>query len=62
MDFDACMRIEFRIVNRVLKGSDFYEGVRAVIIDKDMTIRDVGGTYDLDHSANLNLLLELASE
>jgi enoyl-CoA hydratase len=34
-DFNECMRIEFRIVNRVLKGSDFYEGVRAVIIDKD---------------------------
>lgn len=34
-DFEECMRIEFRIVNRVLAGVDFYEGVRAVIIDKD---------------------------
>jgi enoyl-CoA hydratase len=34
-DFDECLRIEFRVVNRVLRGSDFYEGVRAVIIDKD---------------------------
>ena len=29
------MRIEFRIVSRVLQGNDFYEGVRAVILDKD---------------------------
>jgi enoyl-CoA hydratase len=29
------MRTEFRIVNRIPAGVDFYEGVRAVIIDKD---------------------------
>jgi enoyl-CoA hydratase len=34
-DFETCMRAEFRIVSRVIKGHDFYEGVRAVIIDKD---------------------------
>ncbi len=34
-DFTACMRAEFRIVSRVIKGHDFYEGVRAVIVDKD---------------------------
>lgn len=34
-DFDTCMRAEFRIVSRVIHGSDFYEGVRAVIVDKD---------------------------
>lgn len=33
--FDDCMRAEFRIVSRVVQGEDFYEGVRAVIIDKD---------------------------
>jgi enoyl-CoA hydratase len=35
LDFDECMRTEFRIVSRVVHGHDFYEGVRAVIIDKD---------------------------
>lgn len=35
LDFDDCLRTEYRIVNRVLKGHDFYEGVRATIIDKD---------------------------
>ncbi len=34
-DFETCMRAEFRIVSRVIRGSDFYEGVRAVIVDKD---------------------------
>ena len=29
------MRAEFRIVSRVVYGKDFYEGVRAVIVDKD---------------------------
>jgi enoyl-CoA hydratase len=35
LDFSECMRTEFRIVSRVVRGHDFYEGVRAVIIDKD---------------------------
>jgi enoyl-CoA hydratase len=35
LDFDECMRMEFRVVNRVIAGHDFYEGVRATIIDKD---------------------------
>jgi enoyl-CoA hydratase len=35
LSFDACMQTEFRIVSRVIHGHDFYEGVRAVIVDKD---------------------------
>jgi enoyl-CoA hydratase len=35
MDFDACMRQEFRLTCRFLKEHDFPEGIRAVIIDKD---------------------------
>jgi enoyl-CoA hydratase len=35
LDFAAAMRTEFRIVNRVARGHDFYEGVRATLIDKD---------------------------
>lgn len=34
-DFETCMRTEFRIVSRIIHGVDFYEGVRAVIVDKD---------------------------
>jgi enoyl-CoA hydratase len=33
--FDECMRTEYRVVSRVVQGHDFYEGIRAVIIDKD---------------------------
>jgi len=35
LSFEACMAAEFRIVSRVIHGHDFYEGVRAVIVDKD---------------------------
>jgi enoyl-CoA hydratase len=34
-DFAACMRAEYRIVSRIVHEPDFYEGVRAVIVDKD---------------------------
>ncbi|WP_169568666.1 enoyl-CoA hydratase/isomerase family protein [Sneathiella limimaris] len=33
--FDECMKLEWRMVNRVIKGVDFYEGVRALLVDKD---------------------------
>jgi len=35
LGFEDCMRLEFRLTNRFMRGHDFYEGVRAVIIDKD---------------------------
>lgn len=35
LDFDQCMQMEYRMVLRFLAGHDFYEGVRAVIVDKD---------------------------
>jgi enoyl-CoA hydratase len=35
LDFEEAMKVEFRIVSRIGDGHDFYEGVRAVIIDKD---------------------------
>lgn len=55
LDFAECMRTEFRIVSRVMRGHDFYEGVRAVIIDKDQTPRwhpaslDVVTAADVEH-------------
>jgi enoyl-CoA hydratase len=34
-DLDAALRLEFRISQHVMAGHDFYEGVRALIIDRD---------------------------
>lgn len=35
LDFEDCMRLEFRMVNGIFTGHDFFEGTRAVVIDKD---------------------------
>jgi enoyl-CoA hydratase len=35
LTFEEAMKVEFRIVSRISQGHDFYEGVRAVLIDKD---------------------------
>ena len=61
------MRAEFRIVSRVVYGEDFYEGVRAVIIDKDnaprwqpATLADVSDVDVERHLAPLPAELDLA--
>ncbi|MFT4096514.1 MAG: enoyl-CoA hydratase/isomerase family protein [Rhodoblastus sp.] len=35
LSFEEAMRTEFRIVSHICRGTNFYEGVRATIIDKD---------------------------
>ncbi len=37
LTFDQNMVMEYKVVNRLMKGNDFYEGVRAILIDKDYT-------------------------
>lgn len=39
LDRAACFQQEFRVVSRLLDQNDFFEGVRAVLIDKDQTPR-----------------------
>ncbi len=35
VSFEECMQIEWRMVNRIFSGHDFFEGIRAVVVDKD---------------------------
>lgn len=55
LEFDDCMRMEYRMVNRIVAGHDFYEGVRAAIIDKDGAPQwqpaDLAGVSDADVDA-----------
>ena len=37
LGFDDCMRMEYRMVSRMVFEPDLYEGIRAAIIDKDRT-------------------------
>ena len=60
------MKAEYRIVSRIIYGHDFYEGVRAVIIDKDNAPRwkperpaQVSNTDVESHFAPLQVELEL---
>src|SRR5882757_8615013 len=58
--FEECMKAEYRIVSRIVYGHDFYEGVRAAIVDKDNAPRwrpaalgDVGEAEIERHFASL---------
>ena len=35
LDFDSCLRAEYRLMTQLLENHDLYEGVRAALIDKD---------------------------
>ena len=65
--FEQCMQAEMRIVSRVVYGHDFYEGVRAVIVDKDnaprwqpATLGAVTGAEVEQHFAPLDEELRLS--
>ena len=52
LTMEECMKMEFRILNRMLLGHDFYEGIRAAIIDKGDTPRWQPATLaDIDEKA-----------
>ncbi|HEY1614898.1 MAG TPA: enoyl-CoA hydratase/isomerase family protein [Rhizomicrobium sp.] len=52
MTFDDCMRMEYRMVHGIIAGHDFYEGVRAAIVEKDNRPNwrpaDLAGVSDSD--------------
>lgn len=45
-DFRDCMRMEWRMVNRIIAAKDFYEGTRATVIDKDGAPKWVPASLD----------------
>jgi enoyl-CoA hydratase len=36
---EEALRLEFRVIQHLIEGDDFYEGVRAVLVDKDRNAR-----------------------
>ncbi|MFG1358170.1 enoyl-CoA hydratase/isomerase family protein [Xanthobacter pseudotagetidis] len=66
LDLAGCLKAEFRAVNRVAAGHDFYEGVRAALIDRDhvprwrpATLADVDPEVIAAHFAPIDDELEL---
>jgi len=52
LTMEECMKMEFRILNRMLAGHDFYEGIRAALIDKGDVPRWQPATLaEIDESA-----------
>ncbi|WP_366656374.1 enoyl-CoA hydratase/isomerase family protein [Fodinicurvata sp. EGI_FJ10296] len=39
MDYDEMVRIEYRLSQGCMRGHDFYEGIRALLVDKDKSPR-----------------------
>ena len=58
LSFAEAMKTEFRIVSRIFEGQDFFEGVRAVLIDKDgKPAMAAGGPSDAVDKATIDALL-----
>jgi enoyl-CoA hydratase len=55
LDFASCQRMEFRIMARMMEGHDFYEGVRAALIDKDQSPHWVPAHLDMVSESEIDL-------
>jgi enoyl-CoA hydratase len=54
LDFTACMRLEYRLVTRFIESHDFYEGIRAALIDKDRSPKWNPGTLAAVSAADVD--------
>jgi enoyl-CoA hydratase len=39
MDVEEALRLEYRLTQHVMAGQDFFEGIRAALVDKDRSPR-----------------------
>ncbi|POF28956.1 enoyl-CoA hydratase/isomerase family protein [Roseibium marinum] len=61
LSFEECMRLEYRILCRILQGVDFFEGIRAVLVDKDQDPKWVPSHFSQVDSADLASYFEKPS-
>ena len=54
LSFNDCMRLEWRLASRMAQGHDFYEGVRALLVDKDNAPRWRPETLDAVSEAEVD--------
>jgi len=62
LSFNDCMKLEYRIVSRIVQGTEFYEGIRAVLVDKDQTPKWSPSLFSQVDSADLASYFEEPSD
>lgn len=63
LDFDECMKQEYRLTCHFLEGHDFAEGIRAIIIDKDQApVWDPATLNEVSHREVLDYFAPLSKE
>jgi enoyl-CoA hydratase/carnithine racemase len=62
MNLAACLTMEYSLCGRFLKGHDFYEGIRALLIDKDKQPHWQPATLDDFSHHSLNYYFEEESD
>lgn len=58
LSFDDAMRVEFRLSQRIMAGHEFFEGVRALIVDKDNTPHWRPGRLEEVNQADVDALFK----
>ena len=54
MELDECLKMEFRMSQACMRGHDFFEGVRSVLVDKDHAPKWSPASHDKVDSALVN--------
>ncbi|MCR9282687.1 MAG: enoyl-CoA hydratase/isomerase family protein [Rhodobacteraceae bacterium] len=62
LSFNECMKLEYRIVSRILQGTEFYEGIRAVLVDKDQAPKWSPAHFGQVDSAELASYFEVPAD